>query len=76
MTALKLLACVGAVSVIVGMVMASFPVLILHHHVGGMNGAGFHPSQFAMATHLSGIVVMGAGVVLLIVAAIINRLSN
>jgi len=76
MTALKLVACVGAVSVIVGLMMASFPVLILHHHIGGMNGAGFHPSQFAMEAHLSGIVVMGVGAVLLIVAGIINLLSD
>jgi hypothetical protein len=75
MTALRLLAIVGAVSILVGLVMASFPVLILHHHIGGMNGAGFHPSQFAMAAHLSGIIVMGVGVILLIIAAIINRLS-
>lgn len=76
MTALKLMACFGAVSVIVGMMMASFPVLILHHHIGDMNGAGFHPSQFAMEAHLSGIVVMGVGAVLLIVAGIINLLSD
>ncbi len=76
MTALRLLAIVGAVSVIVGLMMASFPVLILHHPIGDMRGAGFHPSHFAMAAHLSGIIVMGVGVVLLIVAAIISRLSN
>ena len=76
MTALRLLAIVGAVSVLVGLVMASFPVLILHHHIGDMNGAGFHRSQFAIEAHLSGVVLMGVGVVLLIVAAIINRFSN
>ena len=76
MTALKLLACVGAVSVIVGLIMASFPVLILHHHIGDMGGAGFHRSHFAIAAHKSGIFVMGAGVFLLIVSAIINRFSN
>jgi hypothetical protein len=76
MTALRLLACVGAVSVVVGLIMASFPVLILHHHIGDMGGAGFHPSHFAMEAHLSGIVVMCVGVVLLIVSAIINRFSN
>lgn len=76
MTALRLLAIVGAVSVIVGLVMASFPVLILHHHIGDMNGAGFHPSQFAIEAHLSGVVLMGVGVVLLIVAAVLNRFSN
>ena len=76
MTALRLLAIVGAVSVLVGLVMASFPVLILHHPIGDMNGAGFHPSHFAMAAHLSGIIIMGVGVILLIVAAIINRFSN
>jgi hypothetical protein len=56
--------------------MASFPVLILHHHIGDMNGAGFHPSQFAMATHLSGIIIIGVGAALLVIAAIINRFSN
>jgi hypothetical protein len=76
MTALRLLAIVGAVSVLVGLVMASFPVLILHHHIGDMNGAGFHPSQFAMATHLSGIIIIGVGAALLVIAAIINRFSN
>jgi len=76
MTALKLLACVGAVSVIVGLLMASFPVLILHHPIGDMNGAGFHASQFAMEAHLSGIILLGVGVVLLIVSGIINRLSD
>jgi hypothetical protein len=76
MTALKFLACVGAVSVIVGMMMASFPVLILHHPIGDMGGAGFHRSHFALASHLSGLVVMGAGVVLLIVTGIINLLSD
>jgi len=76
MTALRLLAIVGAVSVLVGLVMASFPVLILHHPIGDMNGAGFHPSYFAMAAHLSGIIIMGVVVILLIVAAIINRFSS
>ena len=76
MTALKFLAIIGAVSVIVGLVMASFPVLIVRHPIGDMGGAGFHPSHFAMAAHLSGLIVLGVGVALLIVAAIINRLSN
>jgi len=76
LTALKLLACVGAVSVIVGLIMASFPVLILHHPIGGMNSAGFHPSHFALEAHLSGIIVMGVGAILLIVAGVINLLSD
>jgi hypothetical protein len=76
MTALKLLACVGAVSVIVGLLLASFPVLIIRHPIGDMGGAGFHPSQFAMEAHMSGLVVLGVGVVLLIVAGIIYRLSD
>jgi hypothetical protein len=76
MTALRLLAIAGAVWIIVGVAMASFPVLILHHPIGDMNGAGFHPSHFAIEAHLSGIIVMGVGVVLLLIAAIINRLSN
>ena len=76
MTALKLMACVGAVSVIVGLMMASFPVLILHHHIGDMGGAGFHRSHFALEAHLSGIIVMGVGAILLIVAGVINLLSD
>ncbi len=76
MTALKLLACVGAVSVIVGLLMTSFPVLIIHHHIGDMGGAGFHASHFAIEAHLSGIVVLCVGVVLLIVSGILYRFSN
>jgi len=76
MTALKFLACVGAVSIIVGLMMASFPVLILHHHIGDMGGAGFHRSHFALEAHLSGIVVMGVGAILLIVTGIITLLSD
>jgi hypothetical protein len=76
MTALRLLAIAGAVSVLVGLVMTSFPVLILHHHIGGMNGAGFHPSQFAIEAHLSGLIVMAIGAIMLIAAAIIDRFSN
>ena len=76
MTALKLLACVGAVSVLVGLIMASFPVLILHHPIGDMGGAGFHRSHFALEAHLSGIIVMGVGVILLILTGIITLLSD
>jgi hypothetical protein len=76
MTALRLLAIGGAVSVLVGLVMATFPVLIVRHPIGDMGGAGFHPSHFALAAHLSGIIVLVVGVALLIVAAIINSLSN
>jgi hypothetical protein len=76
MTALKFMACVGAISVIVGLMMASFPVLILHHPIGDMGGAGFHRSHFALAAHLSGIVVMGVGAILLILTGIITLLSD
>lgn len=76
MTALKLMACVGAVSIIVGLLMTSFPVLIVHHHIGDMGGAGFFPSHFAMAAHLSGLIVAGVGVLLLIMAGVISRLSD
>ena len=76
MTFVKLLATVGAVSIVVGLCLTSLPMILNPRATGDMHGAGFNPSDFALETHISGLIVMGIGAILLIVAAIMGRNSN
>ena len=76
MTLVRLLAIVGAVSILVGLGLTSFSVILNPRSVGDMHGAGFSPSDFAIETHFSGIIVMGVGLMLLIAAAAIGRRSK
>jgi hypothetical protein len=76
MTAVKLLAIVGAVSILVGLGLTSLPMILNPRAEGGMHGAGFNPSDFALATHFFGLIVMIIGALMLIAAAVIARNSN
>jgi hypothetical protein len=76
MTAVKLLAIVGAVSILVGLGLSSFAMILNPRAPGDMHGAGFNPSDFAVETHFSGLIVMTIGAILLIVVAVIRRNSN
>jgi hypothetical protein len=73
MTLVRLLAIVGAVSILVGLGLTSFSVILNPRSVGDMHGAGFSPSDFAIETHLFGLIVMTIGAILLIVVAVIRE---
>jgi hypothetical protein len=72
----KLLAMIGVVAVILGISVICLPVLMVTHTIGDMHGAGYHPQHFALEARLSGIIVTGTGVILLIAAAVIDRRSD
>jgi len=76
MTFVRLLAIAGAVSIVVGLGLTSFPMILNPRSPGDMHGAGFNPSDFALETHFSGLIVMTIGAILLIVVAAIGRNSN
>jgi hypothetical protein len=72
----KLLAIVWAVSIPVRIGLISFLVILNPRSVGDIHGAGCNPSDFALETLFSGLIVVAMGAILVIAAAAIGRGSK
>jgi hypothetical protein len=66
----------GAIALIAGLALTSYQMMLSLPAPGEMHGAKLGPSNLSLETHFPGIIVMGIGAILLIVAAMTGRKSN
>jgi hypothetical protein len=69
----KVLTILGAVSVVVGLALTSYQIIVSLPAVGEMHEANLSLSNFGLHTHFPGIIVMAIGAVLLIAATVASR---
>jgi hypothetical protein len=72
----KLLAALGAVAVVGGLLLTCYQIILNLPAPGEMHVLRVSPSNFGLETHFPGILVMAIGAVLLIAAAVFSRRRN